>query len=180
MKGVINRGMQGLVEAKFGTEAWEEIRMLAGCDELFFVTGENYPDQRILGLVEAAAKVSGLTPEEVLIELGKHWVLKTGKESYPAYYSLAGASPREFLKNLDRLHRRAARDGGGPDEPRLRYEEFPDGRLLIHYHSSGGFCPVLKGVILGVGILFDQDITVREIACSKRGNAHCTMEVLFS
>ncbi len=180
MKCVINRGMQDLVEAKYGTDAWEEIKMLAGCDELFFVIGEDYPNQRILGLVEAASNVAGLSGDEVLVELGKHWVLNTGKQNYPAYYSLAGASPRDFVLNLDRLQFDVAAGGNGRGAPRFRYEELSDGKVLVHYHSTCGFCAVLRGVIQGVGLLFNQEIGVRETGCKEKGKSHCTMEVTFS
>jgi hypothetical protein len=35
VKSVINKGIQELVEAKFGAEAWENVKTLAGCEEPF-------------------------------------------------------------------------------------------------------------------------------------------------
>ncbi len=60
MKGVINKGIQELVEEKFGLEAWEEVKRRAGCHEPFFATHREYPDEMTADLVEAAAGALGL------------------------------------------------------------------------------------------------------------------------
>jgi hypothetical protein len=36
MKGVINKGIQELIEAEFGAEAWGRIKEMAKCEEPFF------------------------------------------------------------------------------------------------------------------------------------------------
>jgi hypothetical protein len=63
--------------------------------------------------------------------------------------------------------------------PRFEYEETDDGRLLMHYHSPRGLCPVLRGLILGVGLHFGDELQVEESACTQQGDPHCTMEVRF-
>lgn len=179
MKGVINKGIQELVQARFGAEAWEQIKARAGCEEPFFAVSEDYPDELTLALVQAAAEVSGLPTETLLVEFGKFWVSHTGKESYPTFFRLAGSSPRQFLLNMDRVHEQATRNIRNAAPPRFTYEEWPDGRLWMHYHSERGLCAVLRGLILGVGIYFNQELQVREIACRHQGAPHCTMEVIF-
>jgi len=179
MKGVINKGIQELVEAQFGAEAWEQIKTRAGCEEPFFAASEDYPDELTLALVQAASEVSGLPAETLLVEFGKFWVPHTGKESYPTFFRLAGSSPRQFLLNMDRVHQQVTRNVRHAAPPRFTYEDLPDGRLLMHYHSKRGLCAVLRGLILGVGIYFDQELQVREIACQHQGASHCTMEVIF-
>ncbi len=179
MKGVVNKGIQELVEAKFGAEAWQKVKELAGCDEPFFAVSEDYPDEMTLALVKAASEVSGLSQEDVMIEFGKFWVPNTGKNSYQTYYNLMGSSPKEFLLNTGKVHEQVTRSIANAQPPRFEYEELPDGRLLMHYHSKRGLCVVLRGLILGVGILFDQELDVKETACVNNGDPHCTMEVTF-
>jgi len=50
----------------------------------------------------------------------------------------------------------------------------------MHYRSKRRLCPVLRGLIEGVGMLFDEKLTVRETACVGTGADHCIMEVTFS
>ncbi|MFH0778096.1 MAG: heme NO-binding domain-containing protein [Candidatus Eisenbacteria bacterium] len=179
MKGIINKGIQELVEGKFGTEAWQKVRSLAGCQELFFAIHLDYPDEMTAALVEAASKVSGLSTETVMVEYGKFMVSNTLKENYPVYFALAGSSAREFLLNMDRVHETATRSLSNAVPPRFEYVELPDGRLLMHYRSKRRLCAVLRGLILGVGILFGQELQVKETACMHKGDERCTMEVAF-
>ena len=179
MKGVINKGIQELVEKRFGAEAWAEVKSLAGCDEPFFSISEDYPDALTMALVKAATKVSGLSLETILVEYGKFWVTHTGKDSYPTYYQLMGSTPREFLLNMDRVHKQVTHNMSNAHPPRFTYDQLPDGRLLMHYQSDRNLCPVLRGLILGVGLYFQQELQVKEIACMKKGDPKCTMEITF-
>jgi len=179
MKGIINKGIQEFVEAKYGAETWDRIKELAGCEEPFFSTGEDYPDQTTLDLVAAASRVSGLAPRTVMLEFGKFWIQNTGAESYPTLFKLAGRSAREFLLNMDKVHKQVTKNIPNAKPPRFEYEQLPDGRLLMHYRSERRLCSVLRGLILGVGIHFGEELRVQETACMNNGAPRCTMEVTF-
>lgn len=168
-----------MVTAMFGAEAWEKVKSLANCEEPFFAISSNYPDEQTIALVKAASEISGLDMETVLIEYGKFVVPNTLKEQYPTYYKLAGDSPREFLLNMDRIHEHATKSISKSAPPKFEYEQLPDGRLLMKYNSKRKLCAVLHGLILGVGILFDETLDVQEIACVHRGDPQCIMEVTF-
>jgi len=179
MKGIINRGIQEMVEASYGTEIWENIKCLAGCEEPFFAVSLDYPDGMTFALVKAVSDVSGMPVETVLAEYGKYVVQHTLKKHYPTYFTLAGTSPREFLLSRERIHSQATPRISKAAPPKFTYEELPDGRLLIHYDSSRKLCAVLRGLILGVGMLFRQELEVRETTCMHKGDRQCTVEVTF-
>lgn len=180
MKGVINKGIQELIETKFGAAAWEKVKSLAGCSEPFFALGMDYPDELTIGLITAAAEVSGLPAEEVMVAFGKFVIPNTIKRNYPTLFKLAGASPRQVLLTVSRIHDMATKNIPNAKPPRLDVEELSDKKLLLHYHSERSLCPVLKGIILGLGERFNQEIEVTETACVRRGDPHCTMEVIIS
>ena len=179
MKGIINKGIQELVETKFGAESWEKVKSLAGCDEPFFAIINDYPDDMTMALVKAASEVAGLPQEAIMVEYGKFIVPNTLKEQYPSYFKLAGSSPREFLLNMDRVHKHVTRSVSKGLPPRFEYEDLPDGRLQMKYKSKRKLCAVLHGLILGVGILFGQELQVQEISCMNKGNHECVMEITF-
>jgi hypothetical protein len=180
VKGIINKGFQEFVEASFGTETWEKVKSQAGCEEPFFAVSLSYPDETTVALVKACAEVTGLSPEQVMLDFGRFMVPNTLKRDYAIYFALAGSSAREFLHNMTRVHELMTRGIPGAMPPRFRYEDLPDGRLLMHYDSERGLCAVLRGLIHGVGIVFNQQLEVRETACRHRGDPCCTMEVSFS
>ena len=51
MKGVINKGIQELVESRFGEKALNDVKTRAKCEEPFFVTSKNYPDESTMALI---------------------------------------------------------------------------------------------------------------------------------
>ncbi len=179
MKGVINKGLQDLVESEFGVAFWERIKKLAGCDEPYFEANSDYPDKITLDLVSAAAEVTGRSTDSILVEFGKFWLPNTGRATYPTLYKLAGTTPREFLRNLNRIHETVARNVPNASPPNFVCEDLPDGRIRMHYKSKRELCPVFKGLILGVGILFDQKLEVQEVDCTRKGGSKCTMEISF-
>ncbi len=179
MKGVINKGIQELVEAKFGAEAWDKVKEMAKCKEPFFSTSEDYPDQMTLDLANAAAEVSGLPLETVLVEFGKFWVSNTGIESYPTFFKLAGKTAREFLLNMNKVHKQVTKHIRNARPPIFEYEELPDGRMIMHYRSDRKLCAVLRGLILGVGIHFGEKLQIKKTSCMNNGDPQCTMEVSF-
>jgi predicted hydrocarbon binding protein len=179
MKGIINKGIQEMVEDKYGAEAWERVKSLAGCEEPFFAISLDYPDEMTVALVKAASEVSGLPAETVMLEYGKFMVPNTLKKYYPTYFKVAGSSPREFLLNMGRVHEHVTKSISGAIPPRFDYEDLPDGRLLMHYFSERRLCTVLRGLILGVGMFFNQQLNVRETACMLKGDRQCTMEITF-
>jgi predicted hydrocarbon binding protein len=179
MKGVINKGIQELVETKFGIEAWDKVKEIAKCEEPFFSTSEDYPDQMTLDLANAASEVSGLPLETVLFEFGKFWVSNTGLESYPTFFKLAGKTSREFLLNMNKVHIQVTKNIRNARPPIFEFEELPDGRLLMHYRSGRRLCDALRGLIAGVGIHFNEELQIKKTSCMNNGDPQCTMEVSF-
>jgi len=179
MKGVINRGVQELVLAAFGQEAWESIKAQARCPEPFFSVSRDYPDDMTLALVHAISMQTKLSPDEVLVEFGKHWLTQTATAVYPHFVQLAGSTAREFLLNMDSVHRHATNSIPHAHPPSFEYEELPNGKLRMRYRSQRQLCPALYGLILGVGIHFGETLEVRETDCIRQGAEACVMEVSF-
>lgn len=180
MKGVINKGIQEYAEANFGADVWETIKARARCEEFVFAPTQDYPDELTPRLIEAASAILNLPLETVQVEYGKFMVPNTLKETYPPYFALAGKSAWEFLHRLDEIHSHVTRHLENARPPRLQCKQLSARQLLIHYHSPRRLCSVLRGLILGVGICFGQDLSVRETACMRRGDQKCTFEVTLS
>jgi predicted hydrocarbon binding protein len=179
MKGIINKGVRESICANYGDACWEKVKQVAGCSELFFAAGCDYPDQTTLDLIDAASEVTGVDSDTLMVEFGKHWIPHTGLKAYPHYYQLAGRNARKFLLNMDRVHQHVTQSVFNARPPRFRFEDGANGSLLIHYYSSRGLCAVLRGLIIGVGLLFEKPLELDEITCARRGDDHCTIEVRF-
>ncbi len=177
MKGVINKGIQEMVVSRFGHETWEAVRRRAGVEEEFFLLTEDYPDEGTEKLVQAAALVLDLPVEGVMVEFGRYWFTHVAPVLYPTYIALAGSSPVEMLKNVDRIHRLVTRNLPSASPPSFQVEEGEDGMLRFHYYSTRGLCPVVRGVVEGIGEYFGKPLAVTEVECALQGDHHCVFEV---
>ncbi len=177
MKGVINKGIQEMLEKKYGQATWIDVKERAGCDEQFFLLSHNYPDETTFALTRAAAEVLDLPLDTLLVEFGRYWVRNTAPKYYPTYFSLAGQSPRDVFHNLNRIHQQVTMDISGATPPKFQIEEQEDGKMTIRYESRRAFCAVLRGLILGVGEHYGQDLVIEETSCIHRGDPACVVEV---
>lgn len=179
MKGIINKGIQEMIEMKFGKEAWQKIKKLSKCDEPFFTSSDNYPDEMSSNLVIAASNICSIPQDIFLVEFGKYWIPNIGAKSYPTVFSLAGKNAKMFLLSMNEVHKRVTNSILNASPPEFEYEELSDNCILMYYHSDRKLCSLLRGLILGVGIHFNEKLTVQEIACMKNGFPQCIMEVTF-
>ncbi|MBW2702093.1 MAG: heme NO-binding domain-containing protein [Deltaproteobacteria bacterium] len=179
MKGLINKGIEEMVLALQGEGVWEQVKRKAGIDEPFFAVSLDYPDKMTLDLVRVIAEELGLGERETMIAYGRWIVPHTMKERYPTFFKLAGASPRVFLRNMNKVHELVTRSVAKANPPRFEYEERQDGALLMRYRSERRLCGVLEGLIFGVGDVFDQELKVEIQSCMLDGASSCDMLVRF-
>jgi len=179
MIGIINNGLRELILTKYGAEAWDLAKSLIGFEEKTFALNKDYPDELTTALFKAAVEACKISEEEIMVEFGKFMVPNFFKKYYSSYFVSAGSSPRELLLSMNSIHEKVGRDFPGAEPPRFEYEQPPDGRLLMHYYSKRQLCAVLRGMILGVGALFNQDLKVTEKQCTRKGDSHCVIEVAF-
>jgi predicted hydrocarbon binding protein len=179
VKGAIFKGIEDVAKSTFGDTAWQRILETAGCKEPFFTAGDNYPDETATALIRAASEVSGLSEETVMLAFGRHWVLHTAQVTYPTLFHLAGDTARSFLMNMNRIHELVTRNLQGAHPPKFEYEFQSEQALLIHYTSKRSLCPILRGLIEGVGLYFNEDLKITETACMKNGSPKCTIKVHF-
>ncbi len=179
MKGTINQGIQELVLTRFGEETWLKIKESAGCEEPFFSLYQDYPDQMTVDLIQAASAESGLSVETIMVEFGKFWITNTGRKNYSVYFNIAGNNTREFLENVNRIHSMVTRNIPNARPPQFKIQDFENGKMRLHYFSDRRLCFVVKGLILGLGELFNEKLQVESVACALKGDSHCIMEVVF-
>lgn len=78
------------------------------------------------------------------------------ESGYDKILKVLGATPRDFLQNLDALHDHLATIYPGMRAPSFRCTERPeDGALILHYYSEReGLEPIVIGLVKVRNILF--------------------------
>ena len=173
MYGMVNRAIEEMVISGHGEAAWERIKERAGVDVEVFVSNEGYDDSVTYGLVGAASTELDLPAEKILEAFGVHWVVHTAQEGYGDLMASGGSTFREFILNLPNFHARLSMIFPHLQPP--EFESYPesDRSLRLHYWSHrAGLAPFVRGLIIGLGQLFDTAVTVTQAADKSAGADH--------
>jgi hypothetical protein len=161
MYGLVNQAIEEIV-TEFGGEAvWQAVLREAQVDVPAFISNEQYDDTISYRLVGAAAQLLALPADELLIRLGRHWVLRTARENYGPLLAHAGKTLPEFMRNLPSFHQRVKLIFPSLQPPRFEVSEQGPQRLLVIYQSHReGLAPFVVGLMEGLGTMYGTPVTV--------------------
>ncbi|ODN06498.1 Guanylate cyclase soluble subunit beta-1 [Orchesella cincta] len=147
--GFVNYALELLVLRNFGEETWEAIKKEADVimDGQFLVR-QIYEDEITYNIVGAAEKVLKIPASTILELFGKMFFDFCVESGYDRILQVLGATPRDFLQNLDALHDHLATIYPGMRAPSFRCTVRPeDGALILHYYSDR---PGLEHIVIGI------------------------------
>uniref|UniRef100_A0A8D8X7X9 Guanylate cyclase soluble subunit beta-1 n=1 Tax=Cacopsylla melanoneura TaxID=428564 RepID=A0A8D8X7X9_9HEMI len=166
MYGFVNYALELLVLKSFGEEAWEKIKHDADVSmEGQFLVRQIYDDEITYNLIGAAVAVLNIPANTILELFGKTFFEFCQDSGYDKILQVLGATPRDFLQNLDALHDHLGTLYPGMRAPSFRCTETEDGNLVLHYYSDR---PGLEHIVIGI---------VKTVA-SKLHNTEVEVEIL--
>jgi hypothetical protein len=142
-----------------------------------YLLSESYADERLVGLVERAARESGVEERELLRDFGEFTAEQTFARLYPAQFAIAGGT-RTFLLGVETyIHElvRATMPSARP--PRLTVRESGPDAAEIDYSSPRRLCHLLIGLVEGTARHYGEQVELTETACMHRGDPACRFEV---
>ena len=173
MYGLVNKGLQEILTARFGEATWLKIKAHAGVTDELFISSESYPDEITYKLVAAANSITFTPVDELLFEFGEYWVMQTGRISYGALFDAAGKTFPDFLKNLPNFHTRVKMMFPKLEPPRFRVENMTDSSLELHYITHRhGLTDFVRGLISGLGRSFRTEVQCSLMASKANGAEH--------
>lgn len=149
MYGFVNYALELLVLKTFGEETWNTIKKKAEVNmDGQFLVRQIYDDEITYNLVSAAAEVLQIPANSILELFGKMFFEFCQDSGYDKILQVLGATPRDFLQNLDALHDHLGTLYPGMKAPSFRCTEQPDaGTLILHYYSDR---PGLEHIVIGI------------------------------
>ena len=173
MYGIINKAIQELVTDNYGEEKWQKILALSAIEEDFFISNEPYDDDITFKLAQAVSLEMNINIKDVLIAFGEWWVVKTTKDKYGTLMESGGATLKEFLINLPNFHNRVMLIYPKLTPPEFKVSNLSDSSLHLHYISSReGLQEFVRGLIQGLGILFNTPVTIDLIESRDTGSSN--------
>lgn len=173
MYGIINKAIQELVIENYGEEKWQKILALSAVEEDFFISNEPYDDDITFKLAQAVSLEMSMDFKDVLIVFGEWWVVKTTKDKYGTLMESGGATLKEFLLNLPVFHNRVMFIYPKLTPPEFKVSNVSDTSMHLHYISSReGLQEFVRGLIQGLGIMFNTPVTIELIQSRDDGSSH--------
>ncbi|XP_058789203.1 guanylate cyclase soluble subunit beta-1 isoform X2 [Phymastichus coffea] len=149
MYGFVNYALELLVVKTFDNETWEAIKKDAAVNmEGQFLVRQIYEDEVTYNIIGAAVKRLKIPANEILELFGKMFFEFCQDSGYDKILQVLGATPRDFLQNLDALHDHLGTLYPGMRAPSFRCtERSEDGALILHYYSDR---PGLEHIVIGI------------------------------
>ncbi|XP_065365039.1 guanylate cyclase soluble subunit beta-1 [Calliphora vicina] len=111
-----------------------------------FLVRQIYDDEITYNLIGAAVEILNIPADDILELFGKTFFEFCQDSGYDKILQVLGATPRDFLQNLDALHDHLGTLYPGMRAPSFRCTE-KDGSLLLHYYSER---PGLEHIVIGI------------------------------
>jgi hypothetical protein len=173
MYGIVNNAIKDLVSEGYGPETWELVRQHSSVENTFFISSEPYDDAITYRLATAVAEVANITVDEVLISLGKWWILRTGKEKYGGMMEAGGRNLKEFLINLPVFHSRVMLMYPKLSPPEFQTSDVQERSIHIHYRSSRqGLQAFVRGLLEGLALMYQTDAQIELLQDRDNGATH--------
>ncbi|MBX5449772.1 heme NO-binding domain-containing protein [Thermogemmatispora sp.] len=140
-----------------------------------------YDDHVLLEGVATASRLSGLSPDQLLREYGRYFILNS-LTGHLCKYILSGVnSAYDLLLTMRDVHSRLRKTAAGLTPPLFNYEFAPDERsVVLIYDSPRQLCAVLWGAIEGAAERYGEEVAIYEQSCMKRGDSVCRLEATFA
>lgn len=143
MYGWIHTCLEKLILTRFGEVVWQNIKNEAKCSYKNgeFLRYDMYTDEQTFALVGASCKVLNLDMDAVLEVFGDYFMEYVRDEGYLNMLTLLGSNLREWLVNVNDLHKHLKNslpDAKFPDFWCTDDDE-PDGiheSMILHYYSQ--------------------------------------------
>lgn len=165
------------VEKKHGRQAVTQALAEAGLPpDHIYRLNESYSDLEAQRLTGVAFR---LLSEADVVEA----FFNDSLERFPTWYQMCKTS-REFLEMQPQIHNTFAHGLQRPEErdavrDKFRLEKLED-ELVVHYRSANRMCDIYKGVARHVFRHYQEEATIDEPRCMKRGDAECELRVRWT
>ncbi len=178
MYGVIFHFLQEyVIERHGGRETWDALIKAQGYKYKMYFPVKDYADEEILNLVQTASTALNAPIPDLLEDFGSfvgprlltfyHMYIKNKNMTTFDVIEVAGGSIHDVIHEHNKNRK----------PPRLSAHRESSDVLIVHYQSHRKLCPVVRGIIRGLGERFDEKFDIKETQCMHDGADECVMRV---
>lgn len=181
MYGIVNKSIEDLIKSNFGEEKWNIILEKSGIEHNYFISSEPYDDEVTFKLAHTIATEMNMSIEAVLVTFGEWWIIKTTKVKYSGLMEAGGNNLKDFLINLPLFHNRVILLFPKLTPPEFKISDIEENSLHLHYFSKReGLQAFVRGLIQGLGILFEKKVAIELLKSRPQGDSHEVFKISWT
>lgn len=178
MYGLIHLSFRSFVRERLGNSVWEQVVKQRELTEEAFVSMSGYSDNITIGMISAAAHISGKNFNEILEQFGRYWIDYMSNSEYAAMMSFAGSDLIAFISSINDIHKAVNETIEGTKTPTFDILKVSDKVIIIRYKSErSGLLPFVIGLLKG---LFEKFNVSGTIAPKKAGKKSLEIKISLS
>ncbi|MBF0347310.1 MAG: heme NO-binding domain-containing protein [Magnetococcales bacterium] len=180
MHGIIFLAFEDFLGSRLGSDSWPQVLERANLSNSEFSPEQFYPDQSALSLFAAGAALLGLSREAMLTQFGYHLapgLVEMGRSTGIIHEHWKTMDILEHL-NSDILSS-FANPNEDAQSPDIRTYRLKHGEVAIAYVSKRKLCPLLKGILRGMGEVFNEPVAFKEPVCMFNNAPLCRLSVFL-
>lgn len=176
MHGIVFGELKQYVGERFGETAWRDLLTEAGIGPKLYLAVQEYPDEELGTILQAASRVTGMTIPQLLQDFGEfigpHLV-----KMYRVYIEPEWGSLDVIEHTEERVHKMVRVQHRGARPPYLSTTRRNENEIVVHYSSARKLCDLAKGIALGVARHYGDTLHVTDLTCMQQGSERC--DILF-
>ncbi|MFT5295171.1 MAG: putative hydrocarbon binding protein [Colwellia sp.] len=179
MQGSIFTTFSEMVIEKMGMSVWNKLlEKVNPSSEGVYTNGMQYDDSEILAYVSELSIITKVNVPTLVRTFGEYLFIHLFNSS-PIQGSHID-NLKDFLTCIDAvIHKEVKRVYPDAYLPSFKYDETPEGDLIMFYKSKRKLCHLSEGLITGAAKHFEQSISIKHPECMHDGAEKCKLVISF-
>jgi len=176
MHGIIFAELKRFVDEAHGPGVWDKLLIESRIGAKVYVAMDAYPDEEIVKLAATAAKLLGVTVQQIYESFGEFMVPMFVKR----YRHLLKPDWRtlDVIQHTEStIHKIIRINNPGAQPPQLRCARVSAREVLLTYDSPRRMCGIAKGICKGLARQFSEGIRLAESTCMLHGAPECRISI---
>jgi hypothetical protein len=166
-----------VIENHGGKPTWDTLLKANGYNFKIFFPVTEYPDEEIVALAVTAAEALKLPLPAVLEDFGVH-VGHRLVTFYHMYTKPLTWKTFEIIENAGPcIHHAIHKHNPLRKPPKLTAMRETETLMVLKYYSHRKLCPVVKGIIRGLGEHYNESFHIEETQCMHNGASECVFNI---
>lgn len=175
MHGIIHRSLKQYVVDRTSEDGWETVRDAAGIESRLYLPVSQYPDEEVAAILATVSELTGHDEPAIQRDFGRYFAPQL-LDTFDAHVH-RDWDALDAVASLEKIYPQVIDKDGDVDSVDVSTRRSNGDTVVVHYRSTRKLCPMLEGLIEGVGSEYGEKIQIRKETPTREGLRHCELTV---